>query len=393
MFCVATAPTPASVHAQRAATAGDDEDIAIPTIPVRAQRAVIDNVIRTHPARVGRHPARKSGDCNFRPSAGYPAPQPRPGNPTGAQGPTSDRNAGRESFMTRAERFAAGSVVLGVLVLALKAAAWWLTGSAALYSDALESTVNVAGSLAALIALHLAAKPADANHPYGHDKAEFFAAVIEGVMIVVAALSIFSHAYYTWRAPTPLTTPFLGLALTALATVINGGWAAALLRAGRRLRSPALAADGRHLLGDVVSSVGIIAGVALAVTTGLLELDPLLAAATGVYVLWSGTLVIRSSVGGLMDEAPEQAVLDRVRDLVATHAQGALEAHDLRMRQAGRLTFLQFHLVVPGSMTVADSHAICDRIEEALTAEMPHLVVTIHVEPEAKAKAHGVPVL
>jgi cation diffusion facilitator family transporter len=295
--------------------------------------------------------------------------------------------------MTRAERFAAGSVVLGVLVLALKAAAWWLTGSAALYSDALESTVNVAGSLGALIALHLAAKPADANHPYGHDKAEFFAAVIEGVMIVVAALSIFSHVYYTWQAPTPLTTPFLGLALTALATVINAGWAATLLRAGRRLRSPALAADGRHLFGDVVSSIGIIAGVSLAVTTGFLELDPLLAAATGVYILWSGTLVIRSSVGGLMDEAPEQAVLDRVRQLVATHAQGALEAHDLRMRQAGRLTFLQFHLVVPGSMTVADSHAICDRIEEALIAEMPHLVVTIHVEPEAKAKAHGVPVL
>jgi cation diffusion facilitator family transporter len=295
--------------------------------------------------------------------------------------------------MTRAERFAAGSVVLGVLVLALKAASWWLTGSAALYSDALESIVNVAGSAVALIALRLAAKPADANHPYGHDKAEFFAAVIEGVMIVVAALSIFSHAYYTWRTPTPLETPWLGLTLTALATAINAVWAATLQGAGRRLRSPALGADGRHLFGDVVSSIGIIIGVALAVTTGLLVLDPLLAAATGVYILWSGTSVIRSSVGGLMDEAPEPAVLDRVRELVATHAEGALEAHDLRMRQAGRLTFLQFHLVVPGTMSVADSHAICDRIEEALTAEMPHLVVTIHVEPEAKAKAHGVPVL
>jgi cation diffusion facilitator family transporter len=295
--------------------------------------------------------------------------------------------------MTRAERFAAGSVVLGVLVLALKAASWWLTGSAALYSDALESIVNVAGSAVALIALRLAAKPADANHPYGHDKAEFFAAVIEGVMIVVAALSIFSHAYYTWRTPTPLETPWLGLMLTALATAINAVWAATLQGAGRRLRSPALGADGRHLFGDVVSSIGIIIGVALAVTTGLLVLDPLLAAATGVYILWSGTSVIRSSVGGLMDEAPEPAVLDRVRELVATHAEGALEAHDLRMRQAGRLTFLQFHLVVPGTMSVADSHAICDRIEEALTAEMPHLVVTIHVEPEAKAKAHGVPVL
>jgi cation diffusion facilitator family transporter len=295
--------------------------------------------------------------------------------------------------MTRAERFAAGSIALGLLVLGLKAAAWWLTGSAALYSDALESTVNVAGSSAALIALRLAAKPADANHPYGHDKAEFFAAVIEGVMIVVAALLIFQHSYYSWRSPTPLDTPWAGLALTAVATALNGAWSFILMAASRRLRSPALGADARHLFGDVVSSVGIIVGVALAVESGLLVLDPLLAAATGVYVLWSGTKVIRSSVGGLMDEAPEKAVLDRVRELVATHAEGALEAHDLRMRQAGRLTFLQFHLVVPGSMTVADSHAICDRIEEALTAEMPHLVVTIHVEPEAKAKAHGVPVL
>jgi cation diffusion facilitator family transporter len=295
--------------------------------------------------------------------------------------------------MTRTERFAAASVALGCLVLALKAAAWWLTGSAALYSDALESTVNVAGAAVALVALHMAAKPADANHPYGHDKAEFFAAVIEGVMIVVAALLIFQHAYASWRAPSPLQTPWLGLGLTMVATVINGAWAATLIGAGRGLRSPALGADGRHLASDVVSSVGIVIGIALAVLTGLLVLDPLLAAATGVYVLWSGTLVIRSSVGGLMDEAPEQAVLDQVRDLVATHARGALEAHDLRMRQGGRLTFLQFHLVVPGSMTVADSHAICDRIEAALTAAIPHLVVTIHVEPEAKAKAHGVPVL
>jgi cation diffusion facilitator family transporter len=295
--------------------------------------------------------------------------------------------------MTRAERFALGSIILGLVVLGLKSAAWWLTGSAALYSDALESIVNVAGSAVALLALHFAAKPADANHPYGHEKAEFFAAVIEGVMIVVAALSIFRHAWDSWRDPSPIAMPWLGLGLVAVATALNGGWAYALLRAGRRLRSPALHGDGRHLLGDVVSSIGIIIGVALTVATGFLPLDPLLAAATGVYVLWSGAQVIRMSVGGLMDEAPEATVLDRVREIVATHAEGALEAHDLRMRQAGRLTFLQFHLVVPGLMTVADSHAICDRIEEALTSEMPHLLVTIHVEPEAKAKAHGVPVL
>jgi cation diffusion facilitator family transporter len=295
--------------------------------------------------------------------------------------------------MTRTQRFAAGSVALGLVVLLLKAAAWWVTGSAALYSDALESVVNVAGSAVALWALRLSAKPADANHPYGHDKAEFFAAVIEGVMIVVAALSIFREAYESWRNPTPIDAPWLGIGISFIATALNAVWSWALMRAGRTHRSPALTADGRHLLSDVVTSVGVTLGVILVVATGLLLLDAALAAAVAVYVLWSGTQVIRSSVGGLMDEAPEQAVLDKVRQVVATSAEGALEAHDLRMRQAGRLSFLQFHLVVPGAMTVAASHAICDRIEAALKAEMPHLIVTIHVEPEAKAKAHGVPVL
>ncbi len=278
-------------------------------------------------------------------------------------------------------------------MLAAKGAAWWITGSAALYSDALESTVNVAASVIALVALRFAAIPADANHPYGHDKAEFFAAVIEGVLIVIAALSIFEHAWETWHDLHPLAMPAAGLALNAVATVLNGLWSALLLRTGRRMRSPALVADGRHLLADVVTSVGVVIGVGLAVLTGLLVLDPLLAVATGVYVLWSGAAMISASVGGLMDAAPEPAVVRRIRELVASSAEGAIEAHDLRTRHAGKLTFLEFHLVVPGAMTVAESHAICDRIEETLRADMPHLVITIHVEPEAKAKQHGVPVL
>jgi cation diffusion facilitator family transporter len=279
------------------------------------------------------------------------------------------------------------------MVLALKGAAWWITGSAALYSDALESIVNVAASIIALAALSFAAIPADANHPYGHDKAEFFAAVVEGVLIVIAALSIFGHAWETWQSPHPLTMPGQGIALNAIATALNAVWSALLIRAGRRLRSPALTADGWHLFADVVTSVGIAIGVGLTVLTGYLELDPILAAATGVYVLWAGMAMIFTSIGGLMDAAPEAAVVHRIRELVASSAVGAIEAHDLRMRHAGRLTFLEFHLVVPGSMTVAESHAICDRIEEALREEMQHLVVTIHVEPEAKAKQHGVPVL
>ena len=295
--------------------------------------------------------------------------------------------------MISGERIALGSILAGCLVLGLKGAAWWLTGSAALYSDALESIVNVAASLVAWIALRFAARPADANHPYGHDKAEFFAAVVEGVLITVAALLIFNEAWNSWLHVRALEAPFQGIALNAVATVINAAWSAVLISAGKRFRSPALAADGRHLMTDVVTSVGIVAGVFLVVFTGRLILDPLLAAATGVYVLWSGIRMISISVNGLMDSAPEPAIVDRIRELVANSAAGAIEAHDLRTRHAGRLTFLEFHLVVPGSMTVAAAHQICDRIEDALKTEMGHLMITIHVEPEEKAKRSGVPVL
>lgn len=295
--------------------------------------------------------------------------------------------------MTRAERLAGGSIALGCLVLALKAAAWWLTRSAALYSDALETTVNVAASVIALVALRFAARPADANHPYGHAKAEFFAAVIEGVLIVVAALSIFRESFLAFLHPPRLGPLPLGLTLNGVASVLNGGWSAWLLRQGRVLHSPALLADGRHLLADTVAGVGILLGVGLVAATGIEWLDPALAGVVGVYVLASGVHTIGGSVGGLMDAAPEPAVVARIRDVVAASADGAIEAHDLRTRQAGRVTFLDFHLVVPGSMSVEAAHAICDRIEAALKAEMAQLMITIHVEPEEKAKLHGVRVV
>src|ERR1700710_1320259 len=154
--------------------------------------------------------------------------------------------------MASGERIALGSIVAGCLVLGLKGAAWWVTGSAALYSDALESIVNVAASLIAWVALRFAARPADANHPYGHDKAEFFAAVIEGVLITVAALLIFDEAWNSWWRVHSMAEPVRGIALNGVATVINAVWSFVLISAGRRLRSPALAADGRHLLADVV---------------------------------------------------------------------------------------------------------------------------------------------
>ncbi len=295
--------------------------------------------------------------------------------------------------MQRAQDFAAGSVLVGLVVLALKTAAWLLTGSAALFSDAAETVVNVAAALVAVMALRLAAKPADANHPYGHDKAEFFAAVIEGALIIVAAILILQHAWQTYLAPKPLEAPMLGLGLNGAATVLNLAWALVLRRTALKLRSPALSADSRHVLSDVVTSVGVFVGVALVVATGIAWLDPAIAAVAALYILVSGYDVVRDSVGGLMDAAPADEIVGRIRAMVGEHAEGAIEAHDLRMRHAGRLTFLEFHLVVPGSMTVAEAHAICDRVEDALKAEMEQLVITIHVEPDGKAKHRGVIVL
>lgn len=288
---------------------------------------------------------------------------------------------------------AAGSIAVGVIVLAMKTVAWWVTGSAGLFSDAAESTVNVLAAVVALLALRFAAQPADANHPYGHDKAEFFAAVIEGSLIVLAAVLIVEQAWQSYLHPVPLEQPGLGLALNAGSSVLNVIWAVMLGRRGRELRSPTLVADGQHLMADVVTSAAVLVGVGLVMQTGLIWLDPAVAVLAAGYVLVSGILVIKGSVGGLMDAAPSGDIVGRIREIVGVQAEGAIEAHDLRTRHAGRLTFLEFHLVVPGTMAVQDAHTICDRIEAALKAEMEGLMITIHVEPEGKAKQHGVLVL
>ncbi|MBL9055586.1 MAG: cation transporter, partial [Rhodobacteraceae bacterium] len=189
---------------------------------------------------------------------------------------------------TRLIRLAIGSLFVGLFVLGLKALAWKMTGSVALLSDALESLVNVATAIAALVAIRIAARPADANHPYGHHKAEFFSAILEGVMIILAALAILHSAWGAMQAPKALEAPLEGLLVNGLASVINAGWCWVLIHQGRRLRSPALVADGKHLLSDVVSSVGVTFGVGVAIVSGWPILDPLMAALVAVNILWSG---------------------------------------------------------------------------------------------------------
>ncbi|MBP1807387.1 cation diffusion facilitator family transporter [Rubellimicrobium aerolatum] len=295
--------------------------------------------------------------------------------------------------MQGVQRIAAASIVVGLLVLGLKFAAWWLTGSIALFSDALESIVNVVTAVVSLLAVRTSAKPADAEHPYGHGKAEYFSAVVVGVFIVVAALVILSEAWQGYRDPRPLDAAPAGLLVNALAGAVNGVWCWVLIHRGRRLRSPALVADGRHLLTDVISSVGVLIGVLLATATGWAVLDPALAALVAVNVLWSGWALVRESVGGLMDAAVPEHLLTRIREVISLNADGALEAHDVRTRHAGRHTFVEFHLVVPGETTVAAAHEICDRLERALQAELEPAHITIHVEPEDKAKHSGIVVL
>jgi cation diffusion facilitator family transporter len=295
--------------------------------------------------------------------------------------------------MNKPLSFAIGSIVVSVLVLALKSWAYWLTGSIALYSDALESIVNIVTAVIALLAVHISAKPADANHPFGHHKIEYFSAVLEGVMIIIAALLIAREAYDGFLHPRQLAVVPEGLLVNGLASVINAAWAWVLITRGRRVRSPALVADGRHLLTDVISSVGILIGLGLALVMQWQFLDPALALMVAVTILWSGWGVLRESAGGLLDEAVPEPALSAIRRTIADHAAGALEAHDIRTRHAGRVTFIEFHLVVPGQMTVSEAHRICDQLEAALRADDEDRRVTIHVEPEEKAKHSGIVVV
>jgi cation diffusion facilitator family transporter len=286
-----------------------------------------------------------------------------------------------------------GSLVVGVVVLALKAFAAWSTGSIALYSDALESVVNVVTALVALVAVRLSARPADEALPYGYHKAEYFSAVVIGVFIVVAAILIFNEAWHGFISPRGFRLDPWGISVSVLASIANAGWSWWLLREGKKAGSPALQADGRHLATDVGSTLGVLLGVLLAAALNWPQLDAILAGLVGLTILWSGWELIKQSVIGLMDVAVEPKTLHLIRDIISANAEGAIEAHDIRTRQAGKMTFIDFHLVVPGAMSVEQAHQICDGIELKLKDAVEHAQITIHVEPEEKAKHSGIVVV
>lgn len=288
---------------------------------------------------------------------------------------------------------AMASIAVALIVMGLKYLAYWRTGSVALYSDALESIVNLVTAVAALYAIHVSSQPADRRHQFGHHKAEYFAAVLEGVLIVVAAIAILHEAYGAFLQPRALAAMNEGMVINFAATLINGAWATFLVRWGRSQRSPALVADGQHLFTDVFTSVGVLLGLGLATVTGWQALDPALATLVAVNILWAGWRLMSESMSGLMDEAVTTDLARLIRKIISDNASGAIEAHDVKTRQAGPATFIEFHLVVPGHMTVAEAHEICDRIEAALEDAVRGAQILIHVEPEAEAKATGVPVV
>ena len=287
---------------------------------------------------------------------------------------------------SRLKQLAIWSIPVAIVVFALKYFAYYVTGSVALYSDALESIVNVIAAIAAYVAILISMKPADNDHPFGHTKAEYFSAILEGAMIFVAAIMILHESWPLLTSTHLPEQPGYGLAINLAASAINAIWALVLIKQGRISHSPALKADGMHLMTDVFTSFGVLAGLLAAILSGWAILDPVLAIIVALNILWQGWKVINNSVQGLMDVGVELEETMRIRDIISSHAAGAIEAHDLRTRVAGQVTFIEFHLVVPSKMTVGDAHDICNRIEDALKQEIENARIVIHIEPEEEAK-------
>jgi len=283
---------------------------------------------------------------------------------------------------TNLERFAWLSIAAAIATIALKALAWWLTGSVGLLSDALESLVNLAATLLMLSMLRLAATPPGQAFPYGLSKAEYISAGVEGALIVLAAGGILFAAIPRLIRPEPLEAPLLGLSITVIASLINLGVATVLIRAGKRHDSITLEADGKHLMTDVWTSAGVIAGVALVYLTGWQRLDPLVALAVAFHVVWTGVGLVRRSVVGLLDAAISPEDQNEVNKIFTEYARRyAVKFHAFRTRQSGSRRFISFHLLVPDEWSVKRAHQLSEEIEERIRSLVPNSGVLVHIEP------------
>jgi cation diffusion facilitator family transporter len=278
-------------------------------------------------------------------------------------------------------RYAWLSIAAALGTIALKVAAWRLTGSVGLLSDAMESGVNLIAALTALGMLTLAARPADQDHSFGYSKAEYFASGVEGALILVAAAAIVWAAVGRLIRPAPIEQVGLGLAISVGASVINFAVARVLFAAGKRRYSIALEADAQHLMTDVWTSAGVVVGVALVAATGWLRLDPLVAIGVAANIVCAGVRILRRSALGLLDVALVPAERQAVSDVLARHSCDEVQFHAVRTRQAAARRFVEMHVIVPGAWSVERGHDLCEAIEREIRAAIPNATVLTHLEP------------
>ena len=277
--------------------------------------------------------------------------------------------------------FAWLSIGAAILIIALKGAAYWLTGSVALLSDALESIVNLAAAGMALFALTVVARPADEDHPHGHDKAEYFSSGVEGALILLAAIAIVVTAVNRLLHPAELEQLGIGLLISLIASGINFGVARVLFNAAERYHSIALEADAQHLMTDVWTSVGVLVGVGAVSVTGWSWLDPVVAIAVALNIVTTGVALVRRSVLGLMDTALPAKELAAIEEVLAPHRANGIGFHALRTRQAGSRRFVTLHVLVPGAWPVQRGHDLAEKIEQEISERLPHASVLTHLEP------------
>jgi cation diffusion facilitator family transporter len=278
-------------------------------------------------------------------------------------------------------RYAWLSISAAIITILLKAGAYMLTGSVGLFSDALESTVNLIGALMALTMLTIAARPADENHAYGHTKAEYFSSGIEGTLIVVAAVSIAITAFQRFINPQPLEQVGMGLGVSIVASLVNLGVALVLLRAAKEHNSITLEANAQHLLTDVWTSVGVLVGVGIVALTGWQRLDPIVAFVVAGNIVLSGGNIVRKSVSGLMDTALPTDERDKVQKVLEPYLKKGVRYHAFRTRQSGARQFVSLHVLMPGDWTIQDGHDVLEQIETSICDVLPGAAVFTHMEP------------
>jgi cation diffusion facilitator family transporter len=273
------------------------------------------------------------------------------------------------------------SIVASLLTISIKAAAYWISGSVGFLSDAMESLINLAAGIVAFAMLTIAARPPDKEHPFGHDKAEYFSSFIEGALINIAGIGIVYAAINRIYHPRPLAELSLGMALSILATLINLATARILLHFGRKYNSITLEADARHLMTDVWTTVGIVAGIALVKFTNWQMLDPLMAIAVAISIFYTGTRLIIRSTDGLMDTKLSEKELIVVKEILNRYKDQGIDHHALYTRQASSKRFITFHLLFPGDLSIHKAHEISKKIESEIITQFPYSSVFIHIEP------------